>query len=78
MDKLVNWVMDQSLHYNLDSLKVSLIMFFLNIVDFPMFFLLLSTWNDFSGVLRDWYLNLILPLRPSKSCRVGWGVSWPM
>ena len=33
-------------HYHLDSLKVSLIIFYLSMVDYPMFFLLLSTRND--------------------------------
>ena len=33
-------------HYHLDSLKVSLIIFYLSMVDPPMFFLLLSTRND--------------------------------
>ena len=77
MDKPVNWVMDQSLHYHLDSLKVSLIMFFLNIVDFPMFFLLLSTWNDLGhlpytqGSLGIGIWTLYCHSDPQKV--VGWG-----
>ena len=34
---------------NSDSKEVSLIMFSLNIVEYPMSFLLLSTWNDLGG-----------------------------
>ena len=34
----------QNSHYHSDSLKMSLIMFYFNIVDYTMFFLSLSTW----------------------------------
>ena len=34
-------------HLHQDSLKVSLIIFSLNMVEYPMSFLSLSTWNDF-------------------------------
>ena len=50
-------------------------MFSLNLVDYPMFSLLLSTWNDL-GHLPDTqgnkgiYLDYVGPLRTSKSYRV--------
>ena len=47
------------LSYLLDSLKVSLIMIDLNLVDFPMFFLLLSTRNDL-GYLPDTQGNSVV------------------
>ena len=48
-------------------------MFYLNLVDYPMFSLLLSTWNDL-GHLPDTkgnYLDHVGTLRHSKS--YGWG-----
>ena len=49
-----------------------LMMFCLNMVDYPMFFLLLSslTWDTFLTLRGTWgfYLNRVLPpLRPSKT-----------
>eukprot|EP00494_Astrolonche_serrata_P021047 UN21281 len=47
-------------------------MFSLNLLDNPMFSLLLSTWNDLGhlpdtqGVLRGIYLDNVATLRPSK------------
>ena len=54
-------------------------MFFLNMVDYPVFFPSLSTltWDTFLTLRGTWgfYLNHVLPPRPSKSC--GWGgVGW--
>ena len=58
-------------------------MFFLNMVDYPVFFPSLSTltWDTFLTLRGTWgfYLNHVLPPRPSKSYRVGWwggGVGW--
>ena len=60
-----------------DSLKVSLIIFFLNMMDYPMFFIFLSTKNDqghlsdtkgYSGLVS----NYVLPLRPTKTYGGGW------
>ena len=57
-------------------------MFFLNMVDYPVFFPSLSTltWDTFLTLRGTWgfYLNHVLPPRPSKSYRVvvlvvGWG-----
>ena len=52
-------------------------MFFLNMVDYPVFFPTLSTltWDTFLTLRGPWgfYLNHVLPPRPSKSYRVGWG-----
>ena len=52
-------------------------MFFLNMVDYPVFFPSLSTltWDTFLTLRGTWgfYLNHVLPPRPSKSYRVvGW------
>ena len=49
-------------HYHSGSLNVPFIMFFLNMVNYPVFFLLMSTlmWDTF------------LILRGSKSYGVGW------
>ena len=57
-------------------------MFFLNMVDYPVFFPTLSTltWDTFLTLRGPWgfYLNHVLPLTPYKSC--GWvgggGVGW--
>ena len=53
-------------------------MFFLNMVDYPVFFPTLSTltWDTFLTLRGPWgfYLNHVLPPRPSKSC--GWVVGW--
>ena len=63
------------------SFKVTLIMFFLNMVDYPVFFPSLSTltWDTFLTLRGTWgfYLNHVLPPRPSKSYRVGGGVGGP-
>ena len=52
-------------------------MFFLNMMDYPVFFPTLSTltWDTFLTFMGTWgfYLNHVLPPRPSKSYRVGWG-----
>ena len=52
-------------------------MFFLNMVDYPVFFPSLSTltWDTFLTLRGTWgfYLNHVLPLKPFKSYRVGWG-----
>ena len=53
-------------------------MFFLNMVDYPVFFPMLSTltWDTFLTFRGTWgfYLNHVLPPRPSKSFGVvGWG-----
>ena len=54
-------------------------MFFLNMVDYPVFFPSLSTltWDTFLTLRGTWgfYLNHVLPLKPFKSYRVG-GVGW--
>ena len=55
-------------------------MFFLNMVDYPMFFPMLSTltWDTFLTLRGPWgfYLNHVLPTRPSKSYGVvGWWVA---
>ena len=48
-------------------------MFHLNLVDYPMFSLLLSTWNDLrhlpdtQGYYKVIYLDYVGRLRPSKS-----------
>ena len=50
-------------------------MFSLNMLDYPMSFLSLFTWtwNNFPTLRSNFafYLNPVLPLRPSKSYRVG-------
>ena len=52
-------------------------MFFLNMVDYPVFFPTLSTltWDTFLTLRGSWgfYLNHVLPPRASKSYGVGWG-----
>ena len=67
-----------------ELLKLSLIIFYLIMVDYPVFFPMLSTltWDTFLTPMGTWgfYLNHVLPPRPSKSC--GWGgvvvvVGWP-
>ena len=57
-------------------------MFFLNMVDYPVFFPSLSTltWDTFLTLRGTWgfYLNHVLPPRPSKSFGVvvvGWWVA---
>ena len=73
--RVTNWTSQ----YHSDSLKVSLIMFSLKMVDYPMFFLSLSTWNDF-GHLPDtqkgtqrWYLHYVcLPTQPLNKFWGGW------
>ena len=53
-------------------------MFYLNMVDYHVFFPLLTTLTwDTSLALRGsqgWYLNHLGPLSPSESFRVGWCV----
>ena len=50
---------------------VSLIMFFLNMVDYTVFFPVLSTltWDTLLTIRSTWglYLNHLIPLRPFKS-----------
>ena len=50
---------------------VSLIMFFLNMLDYTVFFLVLSdlTWDTLLTLRGTWgfYLNHLIPLRPFKS-----------
>ena len=65
-------------------MKASL-MFSLNLVDYPMFSLVQSTWNDLAHLpdiqgTKGIYLDYVGPLRPSKSyrARVGGGGWWPM
>ena len=53
-------------------------MFSLNLVDYPMFSLLLSTWNDWDTFLtlrgtKGIYLDYVGTLRPSKSYVWGGG-----
>ena len=65
-------------HYHSGSLNVPFIMFFLNMVNYPVFFLLMSTltWDTFLTLRGTWgfYLNHVIPHRASKSYRVvGWG-----
>ena len=52
-------------------------MFFLNMVDYSVFFPMLSTltWDTFLTLRGPlgFYLNHVLPPRPSKSYRVGLG-----
>ena len=67
-------------HYHSGSLNVPFIMFFLNMVNYPVFFLLMSTltWDTFLTLRGTWgfYLNHVIPHRASKSYRVvGWWVA---
>ena len=61
-----------------DLLKLSLIMFYLNMVVYPVFLSLLSTltWDTFLTLRGTWgyYLNQVVPLRPAKSW--GWWRGW--
>ena len=54
-----------------DHLKLSLIMFFLNMVVYTVFFPVLSslTWDTLLTLRSTWgfYLNHLIPLRPFKS-----------
>ena len=67
-------------HYHSGSLNVPFIMFFLNMVNYPVFFLLMSTltWDTFLTLRGTWgfYLNHVIPHRASKSYRVGWWWWW--
>ena len=59
-------------------LNVPFIMFFLNMVNYPVFFPLMSTltWDTFLTLRVTWgfYLNHVLPQMASKSYGVvGWG-----
>ena len=62
------------------ELKVSLIMFFLNMVYYPVFFPSLSTltWDTFLTLrgTQGFYLNHVLPPGASKSYGVVGGVGW--
>ena len=64
---VTNWTR----HYHSDSLKVSMIILYLNTVDFPVFFTLLSTLTwDTSLTLRGTkviYLDYVAKLRHSQS-----------
>ena len=58
-------------------------MFYLNMVDYPVFFPLLTTltWDTSLALMgsQGWYLNHLGPLSPSESFRVGWCVGgWPI
>ena len=68
-------------HYHSGSLNVPFIMFFLNMVNYPVFFPLLSTltWGTFLTLRGTWsfYLNDVITHRASKSYRVGGG-GWPI
>ena len=79
--RVTNLTTDQSLPLRLP--KVSLTMFGLNMVDNPKFFLFQSTRNILEHLLtlrgtQGWYLNHVLPIRPSKSYSQGWVGLWPM
>ena len=54
-----------------DHLKLSLIMFYLNMLDYTVFFPMLSTltWDTLLTLRSTWgfYLNHLIPLRPIKS-----------
>ena len=54
-----------------DHLKLSLIMFYLNMVDYTVFFPVLSTltWDTLLTLRSTWglYLNHLIPLSPFKS-----------
>ena len=54
-----------------DHLKLSLIMFYLNMLDYTVFFPMLSTltWDTLLTLRSTWgfYLNHLIPLRPFKS-----------
>ena len=62
-------------------LNVPFIMFFLNMVNYPVFFPLMSTltWDTFLTLRGAWgfYLNHVIPHRASKSYRVGGVVGGP-
>ena len=62
-------------HYHSGSLNVPIIMFFLNMVNYPVFFPTLSTltWDTVLTPRGTWgiYLDHIHLLTPFKSC--GWG-----
>ena len=66
-----------TIHFHSGSLNVPFIMFFLNMVDYPVFFPLMSTltWDTFLALRVNWgfYLNHVIPHRASKSYGVGWG-----
>ena len=57
------------------ALNVPFVMFFLNMVNYPLFFPLMSTftWDTFLTLRGTWgfYLNHVIPHRASKS--YGWG-----
>ena len=64
-----------TIHFHSASLNVTFIMFFLNTVNYPVFFPLMSTltWGTFLSLRGTWglYLNHVIPHRASKSYRVG-------
>ena len=49
--------LDQSSHYHSDSFKVSFIMFYLNMVDYPVFYTLLSTLTYNTFLNPTWLIN---------------------
>ena len=65
--------------YHSGSLNVPFIIFFLNMMNYPVFFILISTltWDTFLTLkgTGGFYLNDVIPNRASKSYRVG-GVEW--
>ena len=64
-------------------LKLSFIMFSLNLVDYPMFSLLLSTWNDL-GHLPNTQVQLMMfsfnmldyPIQLEETGKVGYWATW--
>ena len=67
-------------HYHSGPLNVPFIMFFLNMVNYPVFFPLMSTltWDTFLTLRGTWgfYLNHVIPQGASKSYRVVVVVGW--
>ena len=65
-----------TIHFHSGSLNVPFIMFFLNMVNYPVFFPLMSTltWDTFLTLRGTWgfYLNHVIPHRASRSYGVGW------
>ena len=64
-------------HYQSGSLNVPFRTFYLNMVNYPVFFPLMSTltWDTFLTLRGTWgfYLNHVIPHRASKSDKVvGW------
>ena len=63
-----------TIHFHSGSLNVPFILLFLNMVNYPVFFPLMSTltWDTFLTLrgTQGFYLNHLLPPRPFKSYRV--------